>query len=344
MRMRIRHLAPVFLAVIGATTTAASADVSGLGVAPAHADPADPATRSYFVNTVAPGGSVSDQVRVTNGGDATLHLDVSAVDGLTGATSGAVYGNREDPIQRWGAWLSPAVSTLTMPPHSSTLVDVAVHVPGNATPGDHLAGIAVEDARPATSGGSLEVTTVVRTVVGVLVKVPGPAAFHLTVSGASLEPFDEQMHLATVSIELTDDGRLLGKPAVTVDLSGPNGYHRTAMRQLDTILPGDSIAFPFPWPDTLQPGDYTLAVSAAGPGMDAPSRWSGVAHLGAVLQGMATPAPAAASRAVQPPPASWPLWLLIPAIVGLVLLTAILALLVILLRRRPAAPDGGQAA
>ena len=341
--MRLRHLASVALVVVGATTATAWEDVSGLAVAPAHPDPGDPATRSYFVNTVAPGGTAGDQVRVSNGGDATLHLYVSAVDGLTGATSGSVYGNRQDPVHRWGAWLTPAVTTLTLQPRATTLIGVLVRVPTDASPGDHLGGIAVEDARPATSRGSFEVTTVVRTVVGVLVKVPGPAAFHLTVSGASLEPFNQQLHLTTVSIRLTDDGRLLGKPAVTVDLAGPGGYHRTLRRQLDTILPGDSITYPFPWPDTLQPGDYTVAVGATGPGMAAPDRWSGVAHLGAALQGMATPDPAPASRAPQPLPVSWPLWLLVPAVLGLALLVAILGVLVVLLRRRPAAPSGGPA-
>jgi WxL Interacting Protein, peptidoglycan binding domain len=340
MPMRLRHLVLATLVVMGATMATASAAVSGLAVAPAHPDPADPATRSYFVNTVAPGGTVSDQVRVSNGGDATLHLYVSAVDGLTGATSGSVYANRQDPVQRWGAWLTPAVSRLTLQPRATTLIGVLVRVPDNASPGDHLGGIAVEDAQPTTGTGSFEVTTVVRTVVGVLVKVPGRSAFHLSVSGASLEPFNPQQHLATVSIRLTDDGRLLGKPAVTVTLAGPAGYRRTLHRQLDTILPGDSIAYPFPWPDTLQPGDYTLTVSAAGPDMAAPDQWSGVVRLGVALQGMATPAPASPAPQL---PASWPLWLLIPTIVGLTLLAAILALLVVLLRRRPAAPGSGPA-
>ena len=70
---------------------------------------------------------------------------------------------------------------------------------------------------------------------------------------------------ASVRVTLGNDGTRLGKPGLTVAVSGPNGYQRTVVRALDTILPGDTIAYPLAWPDVLQPGDYSIVATATAP-------------------------------------------------------------------------------
>lgn len=284
--MRRRRLVAVAVCFGALVPIAASADAAGLSVAPANFDPANPATRSYFIETIAPGGTFTDQVRVANASKTALHLYVYPVDGFTGVTSGAVYANRQDPVRKWGAWVTPAVSTMLVPARTTTLVSFTVRVPTGASAGDHLAGIAFEDTQPATTSGSVQVTTIYRAVVGVLTKVPGAASFHVRVYGATIQPLSNQSHLAAIVIRLGDDGLLLGKPKVTVTVSGPSGYHDTVSRQLDTILPGDVISFPFPWPDSLAAGSYTVSVAATGPGMSHPSTLTRTQALGTPLQGV----------------------------------------------------------
>src|SRR5581483_5426648 len=145
----------------------------GIALRPAHADPNDVSTKAYFKPTVAPGETFSDQVIVSNTGDAPVNLVVSGVDGLTAPTSGAVYGNRQDPVKRAGAWVSAATGTVTVAPHSELPVNFTVKVPKDAGAGDHLAGIAFEDAQPTQAGGNFAVTQVVRAVMGVQIQVPG---------------------------------------------------------------------------------------------------------------------------------------------------------------------------
>src|ERR1700738_2038201 len=86
-------------------------------VQPAHFDPSDPATRAYFKPVLVPGSSFHDQVIVGNNSNEPIDFVISAVDGLTGTTSGAVYANREDPIHKAGSWIQPEIASLTVAPN-----------------------------------------------------------------------------------------------------------------------------------------------------------------------------------------------------------------------------------
>jgi hypothetical protein len=269
----------------------------GFGAAPAHPNPADPATRAYFKPVIAPGSSMSDQALVTSTSDQPIALLVSAVDGLTGQTSGAVYANRQDPLRKAGAWVKPSVSSLTLVPHGHQLVGFTVTVPTGATPGDHLAGLAFENANPTSSGGQFGVKEIVRTVVGIDILVPGPAKPHIHLSGLGLGALPG-LQFATLTIRIGDDGQLLVKPVLTVTMLGPANYHRTLVRRLDTILPGDTIPYPYVWPDTLAAGDYRVTVVATN-GSERETE-TAVLHLGARLRGTNTEPVIGASKAPSP--------------------------------------------
>jgi hypothetical protein len=155
LRLRNAIVLAVALAAAGTLAPApvlAAGPSGGFSVRPAHVDPADPASRAYFKPMVAPGGSFVDQALVGNTSDAPVDLIVSSVDGRTGATSGAVYANREEPATKAGSWVVPNGSFVRVAPHTEMAVGFDVHVPIDATPGDHLAGIAFEDAHPRSSG------------------------------------------------------------------------------------------------------------------------------------------------------------------------------------------------
>jgi hypothetical protein len=240
---------------------AGAAPLGGFTIRPAHFDAADPATRAYFKPVVAAGGAFSDQVIVGNTGDAPIDLLVYPVDGLTAVTSGAVYANRERPAVKAARWVRVAVATLSVAPHTETAVGFTVQVPPGAAAGDHLAGIAFEDAHPQESGSRFSVTEVIRGVMGVQVQVPGPGKFHVHVDGVDLTP-RAGVGTGAAVVRVGNDGSRLGKPQLCVSLSGPHGYRRAVRAQLDTILPGDTIPFPLSWPDTLERGDYGVSVAA----------------------------------------------------------------------------------
>ncbi len=261
----IRAIAPIAaLAAIGvcagAAPGASAATIGGFGVRPAQIDRSNLATRAYFIIHARHGSVRHEDVIVTNDNSAPLTLDVNAVDGLTGATSGVVYANRGTAFTRAGAWLTPAVSRVTVPAHSSIHVGFVVRVPRFAARGDHLAGVAFEALRPHRSGGNFSVTVVVRSVIGVEIEVPGHATPHVRIFSVALAPLPGT-DVPSADVTLEDDGHLLCHPSLNVAITGQSGTSAVTQK-LSTILPGDKIAFPFRWPGALSEGTYGVRATA----------------------------------------------------------------------------------
>jgi Bacterial protein of unknown function (DUF916) len=279
-RGTISLLATACAVAFGMLAPAASAaTIGGFGARPAHYDPSNPATRAYFIRTVARGGSFTDQVVVSNTASKQVTLRVYPVDGLTGATSGVVYGNRQDQLQGAGQWVTPASTQVTVPPHSQSTVAFNVKVPRSAGAGQHLAGLALEDIHSGKSAGRFSVTEVLRTVVGIEMAVPGASRSRLSLHSFSIAPI-EGTTTPSVVVGLTNAGTTLCKPSLSVALNGPGGVQR-ATRKLDTVLPGDSIPYPFVWPHSLAAGNYAANITATGCGPRVTLR--GRASLGAKL-------------------------------------------------------------
>ena len=288
MKLKALSLLVTAFAVAGGVLApgAQAATIGGFGARPAHFNPQVPASRAYFIRSVARNGSFTDQVVVTNTGTAPLTLRVYPVDGLTGATSGVVYSNRGVALQGAGQWVTPAVSTVTVPAKSQSTVGFTLHVPGSAAIGQHLAGLALEDVHAGKSSGRFSVTEVLRTVVGIEVTVPGPSQSHLSLNSFSIAPIQGTTYPSVV-INLSNTGTNLCKPLLAVSLSGPAGPQR-ATRHLDTVLPGSQIPYPFVWPHALAAGSYTASITATGCG--ARQALHGSASLGAKLVNSTVPA------------------------------------------------------
>jgi Bacterial protein of unknown function (DUF916) len=246
------------------TSGASAATIGGFGARPAHFDSSNPATRAYFIRSVPRGGSFTDQVIVSNTASKPVTLRVYPTDGLTGATSGVVYSNRQDRLHGAGPWVTPAVSQVTVPGSSQTTVAFTVRVPKTAPAGQHLAGLALEDIHSGKSTGRFSVTEVLRTVVGIQVNVPGPSQSRVSLQSFSIAPIQGTSYPSVV-VGVTNTGTTLCKPALAVSLNGPGGAQR-ASRKLDTLLPGDTIPYPFVWPHALAAGNYTANITATGCG------------------------------------------------------------------------------
>jgi hypothetical protein len=261
----ISLLATACAVAFGVLVPAANAaTIGGFGARPAHYDTSNPATRAYFIRTVRRGGSFTDQVVVSNTETKPVTLRVYPVDGLTGATSGVVYGNRQDQLKGAGQWVTPASTQVTVPARSQITVAFNVKVPNSAGVGQHLAGLALEDIHSGKSSGRFSVTEVLRTVVGIEVVVPGVSRSQLGLQNFSIAPIEGTTYPSVV-VGLTNAGTTLCKPALSISLKGPGGVQR-ATRQLDTVLPGDSIPYPFVWPHSLAAGNYVANITATGCG------------------------------------------------------------------------------
>ena len=266
MKLKALSLLAAAFAVAGGVFAfgAQAATIGGFGARPAHFNQKVAATRAYFIRKVTRGGSFTDQVIVTNTAAKPVTLRVYPVDGLTGATSGVVYGNRGVALHGAGLWVTPDVSVVTVPGKSQTSVGFTLKVPSTATNGQHLAGLALEDVSAGKSSGRFSVTEVLRTVVGIEVAVPGPSQPRLSLQSFSIAPIRGTTYPSVV-VNLANTGQNLCKPQLLVALNGPAGAQR-ASRQLDTVLPGSAIPYPFVWPHSLPAGSYNANITATGCG------------------------------------------------------------------------------
>jgi len=280
--IRVLALAAAFAAASSVFADAAGASsFGGFSVRPAHFDPNNPATRAYFIESAKPGETIHDAVVVTNTGTATIQLKVYGADGLTGVTSGAVYSNAQVPLRKAGRWVTAGENLVTLAAGRSTRIPFAVTVPPGTVPGDHLAGIALQNAHPQKTPGKFSITEVLRTVVGILVEVPGPAHPQATVSGISLQALAGTKVPAAV-VELGNSGLKLCKPVLAVTLTGSKGLE-SQTQHLDTVLPGDTIPYPLAWSRALQAGTYPASATVSGCGATVTFRT--IAHLGGELAG-----------------------------------------------------------
>lgn len=327
-------VAAVALVVAGVSSASASTTSPVLSVAPAYPDPTVPTGASYFVHSVVPGGTWASEVAVVNTTGAAVTAWVDPVDGITSIRTGAVYASRT--VARAGAalWITPSVSTIRVGALSRATVGFIVRVPKDASAGDHVGGIAFETQSPGSpsaqpSGGTV-VTTVLRSVVAVQVVVPGPASFQLHLYGASVRAV-ASTGTSGLDIDMADVGGLIGRPHLTIILSGPSGYSRSLAVQLDTMLPGDRITDEFLWPDALPAGDYRVSITEDGGGRQG-IPFLAVSHLGSALRPL-VPGPSAVAPIAAPSRMSTAPPVVVAAAVTCASAIA-LAVAVVMLRRR----------
>jgi len=258
---------------------ATAAAIGGFAVRPAEVNRANPATRAYFILRIGRGQSRQRAVVITNHGRTPLTVYVDPVDGLTGATSGVVYGNRGSPLHGAGIWVKPAARILTIPPHRSRLAHFSVLVPQGAAVGDHVAGLAVQAVQPTKAAGhTFTVTVIVRAVVGIEVIVPGHTQRSVKLLSVALAPLPGTT-VPSVLVGLKDTGGLICHPRLTVALRRAS-QTRTVSQTLGTILPRQPILYPLRWPAPLLAGRYAIRVAAANCGQ--PQTLSALARYGPV--------------------------------------------------------------
>jgi len=247
---------------------AAAAGGGGVGAAPAPGAPGVLARGGYFAPTLSPGSTWSSSLLVSNDSGTAGPIVVFAADGLASDTSGAAYSDAGQPLRAAGAWVQPEFQTVTVPAQGQATVHFSVTVPRSASAGDHLAGIVAQVESPVESGsGEIRVNVVARSVVGILIRVPGPASFGVRVGKPTIGPGPDQ--IGQVVTPITNSGQLIGRPVNRVTLNGPNGYQKSVTRQIDTLLPGGTAHFAVYWPDRLH-GAYQITSCVSGSGLREP--------------------------------------------------------------------------
>ncbi len=162
------------------------------GIGPSSAQGSD--DRPFLQYGVSPGAVVLDHVAVLNQSDVPLDLQVYAGDGVNTEGGGLDIRKRAERNSDLGAWVtagdavrtgaldptSRSLNRVTVPPQSSTsgrgqvVVPIRIAVPADASPGDHIGGIAASLISRGDNAGAQNIEFEQRVVARVLLRVAGP--------------------------------------------------------------------------------------------------------------------------------------------------------------------------
>lgn len=236
-------------------------------VVPADAEGED--GRISLRHVVDAGASVADHIAVTNRGAAAAEFTVLAGDGVVGADG--AFDIREGEPASSGAWIGIdglADGHLVLAAGETRVLPVTIAVPGDATPGDHPAGIVVGLSQE--TGDSVMVTH--RIGVRVHLQVAGDVASSLAVTGTeatftpSWIPFAPGTLVVDVDVQNTGNVRIGAAPVVTA--AGAFGIGQSTSADAATeLLPGDSIhqrVEMTAWPLAALFGGVTVSGSSIG--------------------------------------------------------------------------------
>ncbi len=220
---------------------------------------------TYFKLKLKPGDTYSGRLLVVSSAKEDARVRLYSVDGLTGNTSGTVYANMDDARRDASLWITPRKALLRLPGKAQKKVGFDVKVPDDATPGDHVGGLALQLADQKKTKGQFAITQITRVAVAVHILVEGPAAAALRPTTMKLEALGGTQ-VPSVTVGLSNTGQLLCRPTLAVELSKDGTVLGTVTRQLDTILPGASIPYPLSWPKPLVAGKYSAKAVTTGCG------------------------------------------------------------------------------
>lgn len=247
------------------------ADSAGtFGLRPAHPIPELPETASYFVYTIKPGESITDEAIVVNTGATPVRLNIYPADGQTALNGGISYPGKDEPRIGTGNWVRLSESDITLPPGQEQTFGFTVSVPAGTPPKQYVAGIILQNADVQLGSGTVGVNIVQRTATAILINVGGPLSENLEIEGVKANissPATTKTASAapdTLTVTMFNDSLSLVIPTeITIDVLDLDGNVTATLTAVGgTILPGDRIQVTTLFPKPPKDGTYSFYAEA----------------------------------------------------------------------------------
>lgn len=154
---------------------ALAVETNQMGILPAHPDPNVKWSDVWFVYTLKPGESKSDEVRVINNTDEVLKAKVYPVDATTTPDGAFALFGEKDEQKEIGKWVKLAKYEVEIPPKTTEIIPFTLTLPmENLDVGEHIGGIVLEKGQPESQkikGTTLNIIT--RVGVRMYITIPG---------------------------------------------------------------------------------------------------------------------------------------------------------------------------
>ena len=252
MKRVVRTLLPLALFVgLVLTTPASAATRITFGLAPANA--AGRIDRSEFAIAATPGAVIHDDVALLNYSAVPIVLHMSAVDAQETPQGGFGLAGSNVNATGVGKWVTlPANLRAVVVPAATSVgpgertVPFSMHIPDNATPGDHAGGVvgALYTKTTNAKGDAVEVKE--RIGARVFVAVSGAFRAGLTISdfhtnaSSSSTPWGHTT--ISISYDVVNAGNVDLRVQQSLGLGGLLVSHRTvSVKAVPLLLPGGAV-------------------------------------------------------------------------------------------------------
>jgi hypothetical protein len=213
----------------------------------------------YFDLTMEPGASRDLAVNIANDGEGVIAARTYAADVYTIINGGFGGRLRDEPQTGMTGWIDYPTDVLRLTSGEGINRSFTVAVPVDATPGEYITSIVLENDQPILGDGAVGLNQIIRQAVAVVVTVPGRRSPELVI-GAAAHKVVAGMSIVQVAVRNTGNVRL--KPIVgftLVDSGGTQISHASV--PMDTFYAHTDTFVEVPLAAILPPGTYEVGLT-----------------------------------------------------------------------------------
>ncbi len=220
--------------------------------------PADGADGDYFTIRAKAGTTTDLTVVLGNAGDEPLELRTYVTDAVPMTNGGFGIATDEAAPTGTGRWIDYPAETLTFKPDEGIKRAFKITIPKDAKPGQYIAGLALQTAKPIEVKGSSLFNQIIRKAVAVFIIVPGPETPAFSLGDAELTTGGR---IPRITIPVENSGNVLVKPRGELTLQNAKGETVfTAPVAMGSVYAGTTVPLSVGLRTTLPEGEYKLSV------------------------------------------------------------------------------------
>ncbi len=191
----------------------------GISGYPAHPDPNDIRTKSWFLYTIDPGTTKEDAVVITNGTDTDQEISLTVVDSTVDNLGGFALKNENDTQEGIGVWLRLSKPSILLKAGEQVEIPFALTIPAGVAPGEYSGGVIIQKIQKIsedTKDPGFSINT--RMGVRVYATVSGKIERNLKLSPLKVEEIGQD-NLYRVGVTLQNTGNVSVDSTMTLTTS-----------------------------------------------------------------------------------------------------------------------------
>lgn len=209
-------------------------ETGNMSVYPAIYDPNVPSSRAWYQLKLDPEKTYAAEITIVNKSDIKRTFSLYATDATT--TSDGIFTlSQKGVVNDLGGWITLSNNEVTLEAKQQKNVPFKITVPASAQPGDHAAGIVVEETLPQNPEG---VSIVSRIGVRVYLSVSGQEHENLNISNIG---FDNMLSAKKINITLSNDGNVNEKIKTDYMVLSLNGFKNFSVNKDRVVFAGKKI-------------------------------------------------------------------------------------------------------